>query len=321
MEADWATVAIRYALYADLTLLFGVPLAAMWLLRVAERVAMPCNRAAACMAVAGVVLSAISLVVTAKTMAGAESYLAIDGDTVWMIATETGFGIAWQVRLAALLACLLATLAPHCWRGAHGLLVPAAAVALSTLAWGGHGAMNEGMQRTIHLTTDIVHLLAAGAWVGALAVFMRMSSAHHTATEGSVAGLSRAASGFAHVGTGIVVALAITGIVNYIMIAGLTVSALLTTRYGALLLAKLALFGACWGWRPSIATACLHDSRKRRACAMTATPWLRCAEACGMSRAVPCLCCSLSHGLARCLPDLITFANSLNQPSIPIHEH
>ncbi len=247
MEADWATVAIRYALYADLTLLFGVPLAAMWLLRVDERIAMPCHRAVACMAVAGVVLSAIGLVVTAKTMAGVESYRAIDGDTVWMIATETGFGIAWQVRLAALLACLLATLAPRYWRGAHSLLVPAAAVALSTLAWGGHGAMNEGMQRTIHLTTDIVHLLAAGAWVGALAVFMRMSSAHHTATEGSVAGLSRAASGFAHVGTGIVVALAITGIVNYIMIEGLTVSALLTTRYGALLLAKLALFGAMLG--------------------------------------------------------------------------
>ena len=247
MEADWATVAIRYALYADLTLLFGMPLAAMWLQRVDERVAMPCNRAAAFMAMAGVVLSAISLVVTAKTMAGAESYLAIDGDTVWMIATETGFGIAWQVRLAALLACLLATLAPRCWRGTHSLLVPAAAVALSTLAWGGHGAMNEGMLGTIHLTADIVHLLAAGAWVGALATFVRMSSAHHTAAEGSVAVLSRAVSGFAHLGTGIVVALALTGIVNYVMIAGPTVSGLLSTRYGTLLLAKLALFGAMLG--------------------------------------------------------------------------
>ncbi|CAG9165187.1 Copper resistance protein D [Cupriavidus laharis] len=247
MDADWATVALRYALYADLTLLFGVPLSTMWLLRVDEHLATHWARVTAFAAAAGMVLSAIGLLVTATTMTGAESYLAIDGATVRMIVAETGIGVAWQVRMLALLVCLLATLAPRHWRSTRVVLPLAAAVALATLAWGGHAVMNEGLRRAIHLPGDIVHLLAAGAWVGALAVFVWMSLPNQAVTSGSVAALSRAASGFAHIGAGIVVALAVTGAGNYILIAGPTLSGLLSTRYGGLLLAKLALFSAMLG--------------------------------------------------------------------------
>ncbi|KAK0338878.1 hypothetical protein LTR94_036782, partial [Friedmanniomyces endolithicus] len=44
----------------------------------------------------------------------------------------------------------------------------AAAAALATLAWNGHGAASEGSTGWLHLTADILHLLAAGLWVGAL---------------------------------------------------------------------------------------------------------------------------------------------------------
>lgn len=44
-------------------------------------------------------------------------------------------------------------------------------VALATLAWTGHGAMDEGSRRFWHFATDIVHLFAAGGWVGALVAF------------------------------------------------------------------------------------------------------------------------------------------------------
>ena len=44
----------------------------------------------------------------------------------------------------------------------------AAAVALASLAWSGHGAASEGFRGTVHLVADIVHLLAAGVWVGPL---------------------------------------------------------------------------------------------------------------------------------------------------------
>ncbi|MGN5480849.1 hypothetical protein ACTMU2_41525 [Cupriavidus basilensis] len=161
---------------------------------------------------------------------GVESYRAIDGDTVWMIATETGFGIAWQVRLSAARAGVACS--PRWPRATGGgrtaLLVLAAAVALSTLAWGGHGAMNEGVQRAVHLTTGY-RASAGGGCVGGRAGRLHAdgrSGAPYRDGRQRRGAESRAASGFAHVGTGIVVALAITGIVNYIMIAGLTVSAL-----------------------------------------------------------------------------------------------
>jgi putative copper resistance protein D len=247
MDADWVTVALRYALYADLALLFGVPLSAMWLLRVDEHLAMCWVRSIAILAAAAIVLSAMSLLATVRTMMGVESYQDIDGATVRMIVIETGFGVAWQVRMLALLACLLAALAACRWRATRIVLPVAAAVALATLAWGGHGVMDEGLRRAIHLPVDIVHLLAAGAWVGALAVFVSMSSPNRTMTAGGMAELSHAASGFAHIGAGIVVLLAATGAANYILIAGPGLSGLLSTRYDGLLLAKLAVFCAMLG--------------------------------------------------------------------------
>ncbi|CAG2140817.1 Copper resistance protein D [Cupriavidus yeoncheonensis] len=247
MDADWATIVLRFALYADLALLFGVPLAATWLLRVDANLATYWGRVTASVAAAGIVLSVMGLLVTVRTMMGAESYLAIDGETLRMIVTGTGLGIAWQVRMLALLVCLLACVAPRQSRAIRIVLPVAAAVALATLAWGGHGVMNEGPRRAIHLPVDIVHLLAAGTWVGALAVFVSMSSPNRAGTAGSVAELSRAASGFAHAGAGIVVLLAVTGVANYILVAGPRLSGLLSTRYDGLLLAKLALFCAMLG--------------------------------------------------------------------------
>jgi putative copper resistance protein D len=288
MDADWATVALRYALYADLTLLFGVPLAAMWLLRVDAHRATYWGRVAASVAAAGIMLSVIGLLATASTMMGEASYLAIDGETVRMIVTETGLGVAWQVRMLALLVCLLASVAPRQPRAMRVMLPLAAAVALATLAWGGHGAMHEGMRGVIHLAADIVHLLAAGAWVGALAVFVWLSWPNHATPRSRVAELSRAANGFAHIGAGIVLALAVTGAANYLLIAGPSLSGLLSTRYDGLLLAKLALFGAMLGlaainrYRLAPRLARAIDMRDDGAAVVALRRSLRCESACAM---------------------------------------
>ncbi len=288
MDADWATVVLRYALYADLTLLFGVPLAAMWLLRVDAHLATYWQRVIAFTAAAGVVLSVLGLLVAVRTMTGEESYLAIDGETVRMIVTETGLGVAWQVRMLALLVCLFASLGPRQPRVMRVVLPLAAAVALATLAWGGHGAMNEGIRGAIHLATDIVHLLAAGAWVGALAVFVWLSSPNHATPRRRVAELSRAASAFAHIGAGIVLALVVTGAANYVLIAGPSLSGVLSTRYGELLLAKLALFGAMLGlavinrYRLAPRLARAVHMRDDGAAVVALRRSLRCESACAM---------------------------------------
>lgn len=122
-----------------------------------------------------------------------------------------------------------------------GVLSGAGAVALATLAWVGHGAMDEGPRGAVHLAADVLHLLAAGAWVGALVGFVSLSWGAHARSGQSVATLERSAAGFARTGILIVAALFVSGAMNYLLVEGASWQPLLTTLYGQLLAAKLAV--------------------------------------------------------------------------------
>jgi copper resistance protein D len=96
---------------------------------------------------------------------------------------------------------------------------------------------------------DILHLLAAGAWVGALLGLMllvtrpadRVDVAHLRLTH-------RALHGFGLVGTIVVGAIVVTGLLNSWLLVGIdNLPHLPQTLYGQLLIAKLALFGAMLG--------------------------------------------------------------------------
>ena len=39
---------------------------------------------------------------------------------------------------------------------------------LASLAWAGHGGATPGRPGDLHLAADMLHLLAAGAWLGTL---------------------------------------------------------------------------------------------------------------------------------------------------------
>ena len=113
----------------------------------------------------------------------------------------------------------------------------------------GHGAMDEGATGWVHLLADILHLLAAGAWVGALLGLTllvvrpaaRVDVAHLRLTH-------RALHGFGMVGTIVVGTIVVTGLVNgWLLVGASNLPRLPTSLYGQLLLAKLALFGAMLG--------------------------------------------------------------------------
>jgi putative copper resistance protein D len=95
---------------------------------------------------------------------------AITEGTAWLLLTQTRFGIDWQLRLA--LAVLLAANVlvkpspPARWRQHLAALGGIALVA--TLAWAGHGAASPGSAGHVHLAADVLHLGAAGAWLGGL---------------------------------------------------------------------------------------------------------------------------------------------------------
>ena len=135
-------------------------------------------------------------------------------------------------------------------RGAWlGLVAVAADMAISALAWTGHGAAGEAASGWAHLTADLLHLLASGAWVGALLGLVllvtrpaaKVDAVHLTLTH-------RALHGFGLVGVVVVGAIVLTGLVNSWMLVGIgNIADLGATLYGRLLIAKLMLFGAMLG--------------------------------------------------------------------------
>uniref|UniRef100_UPI003F490C6D copper homeostasis membrane protein CopD n=1 Tax=Cupriavidus taiwanensis TaxID=164546 RepID=UPI003F490C6D len=243
---DWVTVAVRFALYFDLTTLFGLPLFGVYALRreeLSSRISARYVKVTAVIAALGIVMSLANMAVMAKGMTGASEYSELQSHVIEMIVMGTDFGAAWTVRLVALLFCLLLALFGGRWAPFQfGALAVTAGIALSTLAWAGHGAMDDGGRRYLHLASDITHLLAAGAWVGALVAFLMLSRPSSPATA---ALLSRTSNGFAGVGTIVVATLTVTGAMNYWMIVGpILPDDLSLTSYGGLLVAKLALFGS-----------------------------------------------------------------------------
>ncbi len=244
---DWMTVVVRFALYVDLMLVFGLPLFQLHAMRKPERssaLAGKFSNLTIGATIAGMILSAISMILMVKAMSGAADFSSIEQHMIEMMLTDTPFGMAWCLRMAMLvisvLAGILFTRMPTL---KFGMMSLAGGIALATLSWGGHGAMDEGVRGQLHLVADIIHLLAAGAWVGALAVFILMLILRYGNDAADISLLSRTLNGFALMGTAIVGSLLITGALNYWLIVGPTINGLFSTTYGQLLVAKLVLFG------------------------------------------------------------------------------
>ena len=103
-------------------------------------------------------------------MSGQPIAASLTQGAVATVLTRTRFGQIWVLRFvfAAVLVVLL--LLPEGWRRWlwrwSGLAF--AAATLASLAWAGHGGATPGRPGELHLAADMLHLLAAGAWVGTL---------------------------------------------------------------------------------------------------------------------------------------------------------
>jgi putative copper resistance protein D len=184
--------------------------------------------------------------VVAGRMSGRPFGIAFFQQVVPVVLTRTRYGEDWLLRLglAGILGCcLLALQRPWLARGAMSwaALVFAAAM-LASLAWAGHGAATPGAPGDLHLAADILHLLAAGLWLGTLPPLELLLAEARRAHEADWALVARTAirrySGLAVASVTVLLA---AGVVNTWFLAG-TVSALVGTEYGRLLLAKIGLF-------------------------------------------------------------------------------
>ena len=223
---------LRALVYLDLLLLAG-------LLLCARRTA-PAEVSApviAGLAGAGAILAVAQLGVMALAMAGGDTAM-LDAPMLRFIAFETSAGLSIIVRFLCLAA--VAVLAARAARNRvpHTVL---ALIALAALAWAGHAGASEGTTGTLHRAADILHLIAASAWLATLALLLYALARSHAATADLIAALRR----FAVTGTLIVGTLLVTGAVNLWAIAGLdSLPALAASDYGRVLGLKLMLFAA-----------------------------------------------------------------------------
>ncbi|QZD69423.1 copper homeostasis membrane protein CopD [Pseudomonas sp. 3-2] len=224
--AELINILLRLALYVDLLLLFGLALFVLYSVDAVLRFR-PMLRG---MALIGALLSVAGLVLMTRAMSGETEFAAL-WPHLQMMLFETDVGTAWAVRMIALIVVMI-------WPGLW-LASMAGAVALASLAWSGHGAMDNAW----HLLSDILHLLAAGAWLGAMLALILMSRLDALCSEARIRSLADSVKRFEGVGAAIVLILSITGVANYLFIVGPTLGEVLLGTYGILLAIKVVLFG------------------------------------------------------------------------------
>lgn len=244
--SDSINIALRFALYLDLMLLFGLAIFGLYSLKGKERVSGAVLNFESLLlgnVVIGIVLSLAAMLFLAKAMSGVSELMELHHHIFEMVLMGTDVGLTWMVRIVSLVMAGIAVTLNKCYPSLSLWAVTVfSAIALATLAWTGHGAMDEGGSRYMHFTSDIFHLLAAGGWMGALAAFALLLREKILNGEQEVRVLSRVLTGFESAGALIVVILGVTGIVNYLFIVGPTLDEVMLSTYGILLFLKVLLF-------------------------------------------------------------------------------
>jgi len=233
-----AIIAARLLQYVGAAILFGSSLFFAYALLRPERV-----RWARPLVATGAALlalsSAFAIGAQASLFAGsfAEGLTAeAMGEVVaWM---DSGKAAAFRAVIAALAAISLFVLPAgrSRWLVAAGL----GTVATASLAWLGHGAATEGTLGSLHLVSNILHMLAAAIWVGALVCFAGLLFERRPVPDETLHAALVRFSGFGPV---LVAILVLTGLVNaWILVGPARALELWDTPYGRLLAIKLALF-------------------------------------------------------------------------------
>ena len=191
---------------------------------------------------AGVVLAAsvVGLLAHTTILAGSVRE-GMTAASLSAVMTTMSMGPSTLIRAGAATLALVA-LARRLSRATWWLCAGLGAVISASFAWMGHGAATEGALGLLHLSADILHTLAASAWIGALVAFLLQlrPRAPSVILDGA---LYKALHGFSGVGTGLVAVIVATGLVNSWFLVGPTrISGLWTTPYGQLLSLKLLVF-------------------------------------------------------------------------------
>ena len=184
------------------------------------------------------VATIVSLMIQAVAVAGPASVDQLLASAATII-TSTRLGMDWVLRVAAICAAFLFLNFPSTRKAWIGALANGGFLLLTT-SLASHGAASSAYVPAVNLASDWLHLLAVSVWVGGLVHFaLILTSANGMKqSRGVFAVLIRRFSSLAVLSVGVI---GITGLYSLLLEVG-SLSALFSTGYGVLLLAKISLF-------------------------------------------------------------------------------
>ena len=195
----------------------------------------------------------LQLGLTAADMSGLPLAQACSGQVLGSVLGSTTFGAVWKVRMGLLAGMLVVGWGIGTRRRNRGLTRVSAllevagallaASLLATLIWSGHAHASD--KHAWLLPTDLLHVVAAGAWPGGL-LPLALLLAQARRDPGLVSPVLRVTRRFSRLSVAAVSVLALSGLLNSVGLVG-TLGALWPSVYGRLIFCKAALFAGMVG--------------------------------------------------------------------------
>lgn len=172
-------------------------------------------------------------------------------DVASRLLVETDWGTVWLVQVGAACVAAIAFALQRRYRSVWDWVVAVVALGLAmTPTMSSHARSSESGQTMLPIISDVVHLIAAGTWVGTLSVmFLSVAPLRGPGSGRSIPWRSLLER-FSPLALGSAAMLVSTGVVSSFMHVP-TPQALVTSSYGRLLLLKLLLVFVVivLGWR------------------------------------------------------------------------
>jgi len=246
---DWAIVSARFLQFGCALTLFGFSLFCIYRFcgegRGAAAARWSWSRFSAIIATIGALVG-ILWWVAASAATFFPSAGQFDPSSMWIVLTETGFGQVAFVRVGLLAASIIALFVFSPTKTTWIVQSILSVLIVASFAWTGHGVFNSGLEGFVHIAADILHLVAAGIWIGAL-MALGILIWHSVRTQSGIDARTTLENldRFSGIGPIVVAVLVLTGLVNSWFLVGIAQwAALFTTEYGIALTMKLVLFGA-----------------------------------------------------------------------------